>query len=812
MRINSNNPVSPNVARINRDSATISSALRGLSHSQSKSPASADELRLSTRLATLRKPDIQLDAQKAERTGRLLSALKSRLTDVRADVVAIGSGGLDAAESAEARQRVDDNVLQIQQLVAFFDGEVPATSNEVRSSSPNRAQINEFLTDAFTGVGSRIVSGELVSAGEQAEIQIAGDAGRIARSTTTVRISGNRGAIDVAIQQGESLLDVRERINQLTSSTGVIASIEGNNLQLRSVEEGNDAFVSIGGTAQATTFRGVNNTQVVDFRVNSMNGDSTETITGSVSTSATQAAVTLLGDPGGIVKSTATFTVAGNDGNVQIDIVEGESLAAVRDRVNQETGVTGVSAEISGNDLLFRSTAYGGAATVSVQAGSVNPDVIISGVNGSQVAEFEVVSVAPGVNQQFTGNVTATATQAELDYFGIPDGPLSVAKANATFELTGHLGTSTISVTFLEPLTAVRDRINAETANTGITATVSGGELSIVSTDVGSAAFVEINVTSGSFETSGGNGDGTADGNDATATINGQSLTADRNRFTVTEATGTFEIEFQPGFTGVFDTITVDAVSGDFEVTGGNGDGTGNGTDATATINGQNLTGNVNRFSLSTGNGVFTIEFAQGFTGVFDPIDVESVGGGLRLIGDDGDGTVNGSDAVAVFNGETVIGNGRRFTFGEKGEQLTLEFAQGFSGTFDPINLATVPEFNSRPISVAFAVNAVRGSRSEARLPEISYESLGGRSGSIGELLTGGRLSDSGDDAVRTVENALRFVSDLERATYTLGRLANQQSESVLLDSLRSVSLSGSALRGVAHSPIRVLELLARSS
>lgn len=806
MRINS---INPDIARINRDSATLSSALRGLSRSQSKSPLSGDELRLSTRLSTLRKPDIQLDANKAERTGQLLSALKSRLSDVRDDVVAIRTGGLDPTASAEARRRVDDNVSQIQQLVAFFDGNAFVESSAVRSSSPNRAQVVEFLTDAFTGVGSRIISGELVSAGAGAELQIAGDAGGFVQATETFSIAGIGGSLDLTITQGESLADVRDRINAASDATGIVASLNGNNLQLLSTAEGSNALVSVDAPDQTTTVTGVNGVQVIDFDVNAIDVNASETISGTVTSTATRADVTLLGDPGGFVKSTATFTVAGNDGNIQIDITEGESFIAVRDRVNLESGTTGVTAEISGDNLIFRSTGLGSAASVSVQASSVERDVSISGVNGSQVTDFDIVSVQTDISQDIAGSVTATATTATLNYDGFF---LGGAAASATFDLTGELGTERFSISFAQSLSSIRDEINAVSGNTGVSAAVSGNSIILTSTNAGSSATIEIDVISGSFNTTGGNGDGTANGTDAAATINGQSLTADRNRFTVTETTGTFEVDFQQGFTGVFDTINVTTVSGDFEVTGGNGDGTGNGTDATATINGQNLTGTANRFNLTTTNGSVSIEFAAEFTGAFDPIDIVSTGGGLQLIGDDGDGTVNGSDAVAVFNGETVIGNGRRFTFGEGNEQLTLEFADGFTGAFDPINLVTAQEFNSRPITVAFAVNAVRGARSEARLPEISIQSLGGRSGNISELLTGGRLSEFGDDAARTVDDALQFVSGLEQATFSLGQLASRQSSTVLLDSLRSLSLSGSALRGVAHSPARVLELLARHS
>ncbi len=181
-------------------------------------------------------------------------------------------------------------------------------------------------------------------------------------------------------------------------------------------------------------------------------------------------------------------------------------------------------------------------------------DYEVTGVNAAQIAEFQVETIEPDITQNISGTVTATSQTAQLTYQG-KDG--SRVRDDATFDLTGDLGTARISVSKNEPLVAVRNRINAETANTGVTASVQGDNLILKSVDVGSDAQVSVDVLSGKFDVSGGNGNGTANGTDATAVINGQGLVGEANRFTFSDATGSYEIEFVQGFTGNFDTVQV---------------------------------------------------------------------------------------------------------------------------------------------------------------------------------------------------------------------------------------------------------------
>jgi flagellin-like hook-associated protein FlgL len=172
----------------------------------------------------------------------------------------------------------------------------------------------------------------------------------------------------------------------------------------------------------------------------------------------------------------------------------------------------------------------------------------VSGANIAQVRQ--VFPFSPGSNDATTisGTVTSAATQATVTHVEA----LGLITANATFSLEGARGDANISVANGETLDTVAARVNQESHRTGVTASVVGGtDLVFSSIRYGSREQVSIDVTSGSF-TSGSNA-----GTDATATINGRNLTGVGNQFAVTDNGFSATVEFQGGFSGAFDAITV---------------------------------------------------------------------------------------------------------------------------------------------------------------------------------------------------------------------------------------------------------------
>jgi len=183
-------------------------------------------------------------------------------------------------------------------------------------------------------------------------------------------------------------------------------------------------------------------------------------------------------------------------------------------------------------------------------------DFEVSGRDSTQVSRLTVY--ATGASQRtITGTVLQAAAQATLTRQS-SEGAL----AEAQFTLSGSRGSTVIDVENAESLDSLAGKINAKSYLTGVTAAVDGGDLVLTSVGYGTGAEIGVDVTDGTFNVTGGNGDGTADGTAGTARINGRVYSSDAangNRYTVSDNGLRFEIEFQEGFTGAMDTMTVSA-------------------------------------------------------------------------------------------------------------------------------------------------------------------------------------------------------------------------------------------------------------
>jgi flagellin len=182
-------------------------------------------------------------------------------------------------------------------------------------------------------------------------------------------------------------------------------------------------------------------------------------------------------------------------------------------------------------------------------------DYTYSNRDGNQVADIQVYQL-PWQGRTINGSVTSTATHAELAYTGTA---LDQVVSTATFTLSGTQGSQAITATAGDTLQSVADKVNNSSYLTGVTASVdtTSHELKFTSVAYGSQAKTQITVTDGVFATLGDTA-----GTNASAVINGQTISSDStqvngNRFSLNDVGMTFSIEFQPGFTGAFNQITV---------------------------------------------------------------------------------------------------------------------------------------------------------------------------------------------------------------------------------------------------------------
>lgn len=179
-------------------------------------------------------------------------------------------------------------------------------------------------------------------------------------------------------------------------------------------------------------------------------------------------------------------------------------------------------------------------------------DYTYSGKNPSQIKNLDVFSLAG--DTVITGSVGTAATQTTIRYTGAAG---AINSGDATFTLQGKRGSTTISVTNGESLTAVRDRINLDSHLTGITASVSANQINFTTVDYGDSATITVGVTSGTFTTT-----SVTAGADAVVTIDGNAISSeniDGNRVTYLSEGVNVAIEFVAGFTGAFSSVTISA-------------------------------------------------------------------------------------------------------------------------------------------------------------------------------------------------------------------------------------------------------------
>ncbi len=202
-------------------------------------------------------------------------------------------------------------------------------------------------------------------------------------------------------------------------------------------------------------------------------------------------------------------------------------------------------------------------------------DYTTSGRNPSQVAAVRVHSAGSGGDRigrdgadlaplTLSGEVVTAATRGELVYTGT--GGNVKAGDTGTVTVTGKLGSADIDVAAGEDLDAVALKINNNSHLTGIVASVGGtgdNELTFSTVHYGEAATLAVSST-GTFDVTGGAGDGTAQGTDATVVVNGRTYGGsdddhvDGNRVTYVDSNGLHvEIELTPGYAGDFSPITI---------------------------------------------------------------------------------------------------------------------------------------------------------------------------------------------------------------------------------------------------------------
>ena len=249
-----------------------------------------------------------------------------------------------------------------------------------------------------------------------------------------------------------------------------------------------------------------------------------------------------------------------------------------------EGGLSEVSNLLTELQSLVSATANsGGLSQEEKEANQLQVDSILSTINRiSQSTAFQGTKLLNGAYDYTTSGVAAnTLENVRINAAKIPDGASvnvvvqvttsaqtglltysggTVGAGGVTIEVAGNAGAQQLSFASGTTVASIATAISAIKDVTGVSATVSGSDLVLTSTEFGSTQFASVRAISGTFNVTGGT-NGKDFGRDAGVTINGAAATAAGR--TVSYRAGGLDVQFD--LDDAFNT----AGSTTFAITGG---------------------------------------------------------------------------------------------------------------------------------------------------------------------------------------------------------------------------------------------------
>lgn len=635
-------------------------------------------------------------------TQTAIGQIRTQLELIQTELLKDEGQTLDASERAEGQAKIDAAIAEINSMAATsIDGRrMLDGSATYRVQGRNTSQVSRLTVHSKGPGGPTVV-------GQKAELTYTGT-NRFVTADATLEITGNLGTTVIATTTDDTLEDLAAKINERSNSTGVTATVAQNTLTFSSTEIGADQSISVEATAGTFVVSGGNGDGSADG-IDTVYG-SEPAIAGRVVEAATRAELAYMGAGGTIeVGDGGNLTITGQDGSSQITVSDGQALTDVATKINNISHDTGVFAEVSGNTLTFYSVDYGSDASVSVTADSAFS--VSGGYDDGEAYGTDMIAEIGGIRYAPAESATLRHRETTGSF-----------TADATITIAGELGSTSIGITSGQTLAEVAAAINAQQDSTGIVARVDDVDLVLESRLTGDAGQVDIEVTAGSFDTVENYTAATAA--ELTYTGTDGKLVGDVD-FDLT-GTGTHSFSFSDGqsLASVRDAINLESAT----------------TGVEASVDGDELL----LRSVATGSTA--------------SIAVTGVVGSFDLTGGNGDGTADGTNATATASGEdgstphaTLRGN--QLTVNRNGTHFEIEFAEGFSGEFNTMTIGDG--------GLSFALSTDLHYRSDLSVPSLEPGQLGGISGRLTDLLTGGAAAGLGNntsEALRIVEEALGRV------------------------------------------------------
>ena len=152
------------------------------------------------------------------------------------------------------------------------------------------------------------------------------------------------------------------------------------------------------------------------------------------------------------------------------------------------------------------------------------------------------------------------------------------------------------------------------------------------------------------------------------------------------------------------------------------------------------------------------IDFSTVDYGSSASISIEATEGTFTLTDS---GTVTGTDAVATINGEQFTGDGSTFNVNLNQVSLVVELDPTASGTSDTFVISGT--------GLEFAVGTTASSTARIGLPNLTIDSLGGVTGKLRSIASGGANTLTGGNSVEALKIIDDAIADATRGQAIVG-------------------------------------------
>ncbi len=464
-----------------------------------------------------------------------LGQVSSLLNDIRGLVSQAANTGALSADQISANQ------LQVDSSLAAIDRVSQTTEFQGRRLLDGSL---DFLSTASPNVKDN-ASGTLNSDTIKANATVAGSTGSVKFTAQTGGTAGNGAHVNI----------VEASAGPTTSSYNGTTKI----LTVSVASGATAASVVAAVAADASSNAAFDATATVAGALFAANTADATTLSGTTASGAAADVLTLSATTGGTAYNNLNVTFTD-------DVTAGSETAAYTTATNtlsvhKASTSTGnqVKAAINTNGAF--SAAVSGAGTKTFAAGTTSAVTSGGADHGTSSQDLQVNQANFGTASSITAqiDVDTQASQAGLTYAG---GPLTSA---LVLEIGGKSGFQNFNFGSGTSIAQINTAINQSSDATGVSSTVSGGNLVLKSTEYGTNAFVSAKALSGTFATTDNNNSAASAtrsaGIDAVVRINGVQATADG--LNVKLNTATLDLNFR------LNSHLATGASFNFSITGG---------------------------------------------------------------------------------------------------------------------------------------------------------------------------------------------------------------------------------------------------